>query len=64
MVYQSFSGCQVYEMEQRTIAEAMAEHGVPMLYVETGYSPDDMGQLSTRVEAFIESIKSRGRRTG
>lgn len=51
-------------MEQRTIAEAMAEHGVPMLYVETGYSPDDMGQLSTRVEAFIESIKSRRRRTG
>lgn len=62
VVYQSFSGCQVYEMEQRSIAEAMAERGLPMLYVETDYSPDDMGQLSTRVEAFIESIKNRKRR--
>jgi benzoyl-CoA reductase/2-hydroxyglutaryl-CoA dehydratase subunit BcrC/BadD/HgdB len=62
VVYQSFSGCQVYEMEQRSIADAMAERGLPMLYVETDYSPDDMGQLSTRVEAFIESIKSRKRR--
>jgi benzoyl-CoA reductase/2-hydroxyglutaryl-CoA dehydratase subunit BcrC/BadD/HgdB len=62
VVYQSFSGCQVYEMEQRSIAGAMAEQGLPMLYVETDYSPDDMGQLSTRVEAFIESIKSRKKR--
>ncbi|MEJ2590544.1 MAG: double-cubane-cluster-containing anaerobic reductase [Candidatus Thiodiazotropha sp.] len=64
VVYQSFSGCQVYEMEQRSIADALAERGLPMLYVETDYSPDDMGQLSTRVEAFIESIKSRKRRRG
>ena len=51
-------------MEQRSIAEAMAERGLPMLYVETDYSPDDLGQLSTRVEAFIESIKGRKRRRG
>lgn len=62
VVYQAFSGCQVYEMEQRSIAEAMAQKGIPMLYVETDYSPDDMGQVSTRVEAFIESIKTRRRK--
>jgi benzoyl-CoA reductase/2-hydroxyglutaryl-CoA dehydratase subunit BcrC/BadD/HgdB len=33
-----------------------------MLYVETDYSPDDMGQLSTRIEAFLESIKTRKRK--
>jgi benzoyl-CoA reductase/2-hydroxyglutaryl-CoA dehydratase subunit BcrC/BadD/HgdB len=62
VVYQAFAGCQVYEMEQRSIAEALNAKGIPMLYVETDYSPDDMGQLSTRIEAFLESIKTRKRK--
>ncbi len=61
VVYQAFSGCQVYEMEQRSVARTLQEAGIPMLYVETDYSPDDMGQLSTRIEAFLESIKTRKR---
>ncbi|HEX8980389.1 MAG TPA: 2-hydroxyacyl-CoA dehydratase family protein [Parasulfuritortus sp.] len=61
VVYQAFSGCQVYEMEQRSVARTLNEAGIPMLYVETDYSPDDMSQLSTRIEAFIESIKTRKR---
>ncbi len=63
VVYQAFAGCQVYEMEQRTIADALSEKKIPMLYVETDYSPDDMGQLSTRIEAFLESIKTRKRKS-
>lgn len=63
VVYQSFSGCQVYEMEQRGIAAALNAKNIPMLYVETDYSPDDRGQLSTRIEAFLESIKTRKRKT-
>lgn len=61
VVYQSFAGCQVYEMEQKSISDLLNKRGIPMLYVETDYSPDDMGQLSTRVEAFLESIKARKR---
>lgn len=61
IVYQAFAGCQVYEMEQRSVARTLDENGIPMLYVETDYSPDDEGQLSTRVEAFLESIKTRKR---
>ncbi len=63
VVYQVFAGCQIYEMEQRSIAQALNAHGIPMLYLETDYSPDDMGQLSTRVEAFLESIKARKRKS-
>ena len=33
-----------------------------MLYLETDYSNEDLGQLSTRIEAFIESIKARRRK--
>ena len=62
VVYQSLAGCQVYEMEYRSIAEALQKAGVPVLYIETDYSPDDIGQLSTRVEAFLESLKARKRK--
>lgn len=58
IVYQTFAGCHLYDLEHRGIAAAMKEQGIPVLYVETDYSPDDMGQLSTRVEAFIESLKA------
>lgn len=62
VVYQAFSGCHLYEMEQKGISKTLEAKGVPMLFLETDYSPEDMGQLSTRVEAFIESIKTRKRR--
>jgi benzoyl-CoA reductase/2-hydroxyglutaryl-CoA dehydratase subunit BcrC/BadD/HgdB len=62
VVYQAFSGCQVYSMEQRSIAEALSDAQIPVLFVESDYAPDDMGQLSTRVEAFIESLKAKRRR--
>jgi len=62
IVYQSLSGCMPYEMEQRQVGAAMDEINLPVLYLETDYSPEDEGQLSTRIEAFIESIKARRRK--
>ena len=59
VIYQAFSGCQLYEMESFKIAKLLEKENIPMLYVETDYSPDDEGQLSTRIEAFIESIKAK-----
>lgn len=61
VIYQAFAGCQLFEMEQRGIGNTLKDKGIPMLYIETDYSPDDAGQLSTRVEAFIESLKARRR---
>lgn len=58
-VYQVFSGCHPYDMEQRGVRAALEKAGVPALFVETDYSPDDAGQLSTRVEAFLESVGAR-----
>ncbi|MCD4668055.1 MAG: 2-hydroxyacyl-CoA dehydratase family protein, partial [Sulfurimonas sp.] len=62
VVYQAFAGCQVYEMEQRSILEAMEKEGIPILYIESDYSPSHLGQLTTRIEAFIESLKNRRRK--
>ncbi|MDO9208551.1 MAG: 2-hydroxyacyl-CoA dehydratase family protein [Sulfuricurvum sp.] len=61
VIYQAFAGCQVYEMEQRSVLAAMEREGIPILYIESDYSPSQQGQLTTRVEAFIESLKNRKR---
>lgn len=61
VIYQAFAGCQVYEMEQRSVLAAMEREGIPILYIESDYSPSQQGQLTTRVEAFIESLKNRRR---
>jgi len=59
VVYQAFSGCQLYELESSRIGSMLEQQNIPMLYMETDYSPDDKGQLSTRIEAFIESLKAK-----
>ncbi len=62
VVYQAFAGCQVYEMEQRSVLQAMEKEGIPIIYLESDYSPSHLGQLTTRIEAFIESLKNRRRK--
>lgn len=62
VVYQTFSGCQLYQMEQRMTAAVLRRADIPVLVVETDYSPEDRGQLSTRIEAFVESLQSRKER--
>ncbi|MBU1368058.1 MAG: 2-hydroxyacyl-CoA dehydratase family protein [Bacteroidetes bacterium] len=57
VVCQTFTGCQLYDMETRIIAKAMEQAGIQTLFVETDYSPEDIGQLTTRVEAFLHSLK-------
>ena len=59
VIYQSFAGCQLYEIESLRIGKMLEREGVPMLYLETDYNPDDGGQLSTRVEAFIDALNGR-----
>jgi benzoyl-CoA reductase/2-hydroxyglutaryl-CoA dehydratase subunit BcrC/BadD/HgdB len=48
--------CTPYQMEAFTVEKAAKEAGVPIMKIDTDYSAEDMGQLSTRVEAFLEMI--------
>jgi benzoyl-CoA reductase/2-hydroxyglutaryl-CoA dehydratase subunit BcrC/BadD/HgdB len=48
--------CTPYQMEAYTMETAAQEAGIPLLKIDTDYSAEDMGQLSTRVEAFLEMI--------
>lgn len=61
VVYQAFAGCSVYELEQRSVLAAMEKEGIAILYLESDYSPSQSGQLSTRIEAFIEALKNKKR---
>jgi len=48
--------CGPYTVEAYTVRKLMEELEIPFLSVETDYSRSDSGQLSTRLEAFLEMI--------
>jgi benzoyl-CoA reductase/2-hydroxyglutaryl-CoA dehydratase subunit BcrC/BadD/HgdB len=49
--------CQPYLMEAIPVEKALEEKSIPCLRVETDYSMEDVGQLKTRVEAFVEQLR-------
>lgn len=56
VIYYTLSFCHTYNVESHLVTEAMAKEGIPCLVIESDYSPEDAGQIKTRVEAFLESI--------
>ena len=56
VVHYSLLFCTPYLMEARGVRERLKAEGIPLLEVETDYSMEDMGQLSTRVQAFLEML--------
>jgi benzoyl-CoA reductase/2-hydroxyglutaryl-CoA dehydratase subunit BcrC/BadD/HgdB len=48
--------CQPYSVESAEVRELSEKLGLPYLSVETDYSSTDLGQLSTRLEAFLELL--------
>ena len=48
--------CTPYQMEAFSVEKAGEDAGFPVLKIDTDYSPEDMGQLSTRIEAFLEMV--------
>jgi benzoyl-CoA reductase/2-hydroxyglutaryl-CoA dehydratase subunit BcrC/BadD/HgdB len=56
VIHYGLSFCQPYAIEAFKVEQALKEAGVPMLSIETDYSMEDVEQLKTRVEAFIEML--------
>ncbi|HET6350592.1 MAG TPA: double-cubane-cluster-containing anaerobic reductase [Coriobacteriia bacterium] len=52
----TLSFCGTYQIEAGSVEKAVKEAGIPVLRIETDYSAEDIGQLSTRVEAFLEML--------
>jgi len=56
VVYQSLAGCHLFEIESLNIISLLRQSGIPVLYIEVDYSPENTGQIITRLEAFLESL--------
>jgi len=53
----SLQFCSPYTIESYSVERALIDAGIPAIRIETDYSQEDIGQLKTRVEAFIETIR-------
>ncbi len=56
VVHYGLSFCTPYAMESFKVAKALEAANIPMLAIETDYSMEDVEQLKTRVEAFLEML--------
>jgi benzoyl-CoA reductase/2-hydroxyglutaryl-CoA dehydratase subunit BcrC/BadD/HgdB len=50
--------CHTYNVEAVRIAGVLKNAGIPSLTIETDYGEEDEGQIRTRVEALIESVRA------
>ena len=57
VLHYSLMFCQPYEHEAIKIEKTLSQAGVPMLAIATDYSMEDVEQLKTRIEAFVEMVK-------
>ncbi len=57
VIHYSLLFCQPYAHETFKVDKALAAAGVPMLAIETDYGMEDVEQLKTRVQAFIETLE-------
>ena len=56
VIHYGLQFCHPYLMESMPVEKALEQGGIPCLRLETDYSMEDVGQLKTRIEAFIEQL--------
>ncbi len=57
VIHYSLQFCQPYQNEAISVEKTLESEGIPVLSIDTDYSQEDVGQLKTRIEAFIERIR-------
>ena len=57
VIHYALQFCTPYMVEAYKVKERLGKEEIPYLRIETDYSMEDIGQLKTRVEAFIEVMK-------
>jgi benzoyl-CoA reductase/2-hydroxyglutaryl-CoA dehydratase subunit BcrC/BadD/HgdB len=59
VVYYVVRGCMLYAMEYTRVKKVLDRINVPVYYLDTEYTREDVGQMKTRVEAFLEMLIAR-----
>jgi benzoyl-CoA reductase/2-hydroxyglutaryl-CoA dehydratase subunit BcrC/BadD/HgdB len=56
VIHYGLQFCQPYLMESVQVEKTLEENNIPCLRIETDYGMEDLEQIKTRVQAFIEQI--------
>jgi benzoyl-CoA reductase/2-hydroxyglutaryl-CoA dehydratase subunit BcrC/BadD/HgdB len=59
VIYYVVRGCMLYAMEYTRVKKVLDRLGIPVYYLDTEYTREDVGQMKTRVEAFLEMLSAR-----
>jgi benzoyl-CoA reductase/2-hydroxyglutaryl-CoA dehydratase subunit BcrC/BadD/HgdB len=59
VVYYVVRGCMLYAMEYSRVKKVLDKLSIPVYYLDTEYTREDVGQMKTRVEAFLEMLTAR-----
>ncbi len=59
VIYYVVRGCMLYAMEYSRVKKALDGIDIPVYYLDTEYTREDVGQMKTRVEAFLEMLTAR-----
>jgi benzoyl-CoA reductase/2-hydroxyglutaryl-CoA dehydratase subunit BcrC/BadD/HgdB len=59
VIYYVVRGCMLYAMEYTRVKKALDKIDIPVYYLDTEYTREDVGQMKTRVEAFLEMLTAR-----
>jgi len=59
VIYYVVRGCMLYAMEYTRVKKTLDKINVPVYYLDTEYTREDVGQMKTRVEAFLEMLNAR-----
>ena len=63
IIYHVLRGCLVYDYEYLAVEKYFTEKGIPVIRVESDYNEEDVEQLRIRIEAFIEMIKFKHKKS-
>lgn len=59
VIYHVIRGCHLYAIEYMRIKHLLDKENIPIYYLDTEYSREDIGQMKTRVEAFLEMLVTK-----
>lgn len=51
--------CNPFAIETENIRRVCQRKGIPLLHIETDFTPGDEGQIRTRIEAYLEMIRKK-----
>jgi len=59
VIYHDLRLCQLFDMERNLVTKILKDKNIPVLTIHTEYSQEDTEQIKTRIEAFLEMIRSK-----